>query len=132
MFLYKIYEQFKEKHPLMKKDITSLFVFIDDFCKKYDAFLAHQTLPKKTHTRRTPSISGSEIITIILLFHQSPAKKFKYFYESYLPRYTTEFPKMVSYNRFIELQQRYLGHIYPMWFKMLRLWCRYLIQVAPS
>ena len=83
-----------------------------DFCKKYDAFLAHQTLPKKTHTRRTPSISGSKIITIILLFHQSPAKNFKYFYESYLPRYTTEFPKMVSYNRFIELQQRYLGHIY--------------------
>ncbi|CAO4836535.1 MAG: hypothetical protein CNLJKLNK_00563 [Holosporales bacterium] len=30
----------------MKKDITSLLVFIDDFCKKYDEFMAKQMLPK--------------------------------------------------------------------------------------
>ncbi|CAO4842238.1 MAG: hypothetical protein CNLJKLNK_00775 [Holosporales bacterium] len=46
MFLYKFYEEFKGKHLHMKKDITSLFVFIDDFCKKDDEFMAKKMLPK--------------------------------------------------------------------------------------
>ena len=47
-----------------------------------------------------------------MLFHQSPAKNFKFFYESYLQQYLSEFPRLPSYNRFLELQQRVLGHFH--------------------
>ena len=53
-----------------------------------------------------------QLISIVLLFHQSPAKNFKFFYTSYLQLYRSEFPGLPSYNRFIELQQRCLGHFY--------------------
>lgn len=96
----------------MKKDITELFVYVDDFCKQYDVMLQANILPRSKNPTRIPGLKISEIMTIILLFHQSPAKKFKFFYESYLQLYQREFPKLPSYNRFIELQQRCLGHFH--------------------
>lgn len=96
----------------MKKDITELFIYIDDFCKQYESFLARQTLPSRRKPTRIPGLVISEIMTIILLFHQSPAKNFKYFYTSYLQLYQYEFPNLPTYNRFIELQQRCLGHFH--------------------
>ena len=96
----------------MKKDITELFIYIDDFCKQYQLFFNAQTLPTTQKHTRTPGLAISEIMTIVLLFHQSPAKNFKYFYHSYLNLYQSEFPKLPSYNRFIELQQRCLGHFH--------------------
>lgn len=96
----------------MKKDITECFTIVDDFCKQYDLFLQKQTLPTQRKLTRVPGLAISEIMTIILLFHQSPAKNFKYFYTSYLQQYTAEFPNLPAYNRFIELQQRCLGHFH--------------------
>ena len=96
----------------MKKDITELFIVIDDFCKEYDFFISKNMLPRKKNATRTPGLKISEIMTIMLLFHQSPAKNFKFFYQSYLQLYRGEFPGLVSYNRFVELQQRCLGHFY--------------------
>lgn len=96
----------------MKKDITSTYVFVDDFCKTYDDYISRQTLPALRKPTRVPGITTSEIMSIILLFHESPAKNFKYFYTNYLQQYTAEFPFLPSYNRFIELQQRCLGHFY--------------------
>lgn len=96
----------------MKKDIIEQFVFLDDFCKQYNFFIDKNILPKDRELTRTPGLSISEIMTIILLFHQSPAKNFKFFYQSYLQQYRSEFPALVSYNRFVELQQRCLGHFY--------------------
>ncbi len=98
----------------MKKDITKLYVVVDDFCKQYEQYFNSQVLPKNRQPTRTPCLEISEIMTIVLLFHQSPAKNFKYFYASYLQQYTSEFPTLPSYNRFIELQQRCLGHFYAM------------------
>jgi hypothetical protein len=96
----------------MKKDITKLYVVVDDFCKQYEQYLNSQTLPKNRKLTRVPCLEISEIMSIILLFHQSPAKNFKYFYTSYLQLYKSEFPNLPSYNRFIELQQRCLGHFH--------------------
>jgi len=98
----------------MKKDITKLYVVVDDFCKEYERYFYSQTLPKNKQPTRTPCLEISEIMTIILLFHQSPAKNFKFFYTSYLSHYLSEFPTLPSYNRFIELQQRCLGHFHAM------------------
>jgi len=96
----------------MKKDITELFMWVDDFCQQYDAWLVSHTLPPTRQLTRTPGLQTSEIMTIVLLFHQSPAKNFKFFYTSYLQLYKSEFPNLPSYNRFVELQQRCLGHFY--------------------
>jgi hypothetical protein len=96
----------------MKKDITELFVLLDDFCNQYGLFLQRQVLPKNRKPTRIPCLQISEIMTIVLLFHQSPAKNFKFFYESYLQHYHAEFPSLPSYNRFVELQQRCLGHFH--------------------
>jgi hypothetical protein len=98
----------------MKKDITELFTYIDDFCKQYDNFIKNNFLSNKGSRKptRETSLSISEIMTIILLFHQSPSKHFKYFYHSYLNLYQKEFPKMISYQRFIELEPRTLDYFY--------------------
>jgi len=96
----------------MKKDITECFTIVDDFCQQYDLHFQAQTLPSKRKPTRTPGLAISEIMTIVILFHKSPAKNFKYFYTSYLQIYRSEFPKLPKYNRFIELQQRCLGHFH--------------------
>ena len=85
----------------MKKDITELYTVVDDFCKEYERYFNSQTFPKLKKLTRTPCLEISEMMTIILLFHQSPAKNFKFFYSSYLTLYKSEFPTLPSYNRFI-------------------------------
>lgn len=96
----------------MKKDITELFCLLDDFCKEYDKYFQSQLLPGKRRPTRTPKLQVSEIMVIILLFQQSPAKNFKFFYQSYLQLYRDDFPNLPSYTRFVELQQRCLGHFH--------------------
>lgn len=98
----------------MKKDIIELFIYLDDFCKDYEIFMAKNMLSHGSDKKptRIPCLAISEIMTIMILFHQSPCKNFKYFYLSYLQNYTNEFPCLPSYNRFIELQQRCLGHFH--------------------
>ena len=93
----------------MHKDITALFCFVDDFVKLYESILNQKAITNTNAHKptRTPGLSTSEIITIILMFQISPAKNFKYFYESYLPSYDqNEFNKLPSYSRFITLKQR--------------------------
>ncbi len=96
----------------MKQDITELFVFLDDFCKQYELILKTNILPSSRKITRIPGLQISEIMSVLLLFQKSPAKNFKFFYQSYLQLYKSEFPNLPSYNRFIELQQRCLGHFH--------------------
>lgn len=96
----------------MKKDITALFCFVDDFCIVSDKLVNSCYLPEGTKkATRIPEMSYSEILTIVLLYHQSPCKNFKYFYLSYLQLYKKEFPKLVSYDRFIVLKKRILSYL---------------------
>jgi len=85
--------------------LTRLFCDADDFCQGFIAEWKKTQLEdgsKKRHRKR--SLSHSEIITIIVFYHQSGYKTFKWFYERYVcERLNKEFPKLVSYNRFIEL-----------------------------
>ena len=95
----------------MKKDITSLFCFIDDFCKAIEKDIkSHQitygNFPK--NPTRTSGLKNSEIMTIMLMFHESPFKNFKYFYKFCMPLYRSEFPKMPTYERFVFLMSRVL------------------------
>lgn len=48
-----------------------------------------------------------EIITILVAFHLNHHRMFKDFYQECLSMYyTSEFPKLVSYNRFVKLTKR--------------------------
>ena len=95
----------------MKKDITTLYCFVDDFVKISDKWISNSYLPISRKPTRTPEISYSEILTIVLLYHQSPCKNFKYFYISYLQLYKAEFRMIPSYNRFIALKARVLSYL---------------------
>ena len=98
----------------MKKDITELFVFIDDFTSAADLHFKKcliATSDKLNKPTRTTQIISAEILTIILLYHQSPCKNFKYFYLSYLQLYKSEFPNLVSYEQFVILKPRIIMNL---------------------
>lgn len=92
----------------MKKDITNLFCFVDDFVQGIQEEIKSQSLPSLKKTTRVPDLTDSEIVTIILMFQESPCRNFKYFYQSYLQLYKQEFPKMPRYERFVSLMPRVL------------------------
>src|SRR5690242_1706274 len=90
----------------MKIDITELFCNIDDFCSQVDMIEKAKSIGLQRRPTRKPRLENSEIVTILLLFHRSPCKNFKYFFESYLQLYRSDFPKLVVYHRFLELIPR--------------------------
>jgi DDE family transposase len=95
----------------MKKDTTKLFCDVDDFTQAVKKGMqSHQLSHGKAAPQptRKPGLDESEIITIILLFQESPCRNFKYFYQSYLQLYKGEFPGMPSYQRFVALMPRVL------------------------
>lgn len=55
---------------------------------------------------RARSLALSEVMTIVVLFHQSGYRNLKQFYLEFVCRYLkTEFPQLVSYTRFIEFER---------------------------
>ncbi len=53
---------------------------------------------------RSPRLSPSEIMTILIHFHQSHYRTFKAYYTQHVMTHLgPEFPALVSYNRFVEL-----------------------------
>lgn len=95
----------------MKKDITELFCFVDDFAKDMKIEIKKHQLQDPSparHLTRVPGLTDSEIMTILLMFQESPCRNFKYFYKSYLQLYQSEFPKMPCYDRFVALMPRVL------------------------
>lgn len=91
----------------MHKDITEIFCFIDDFAKLYEQNEKKHLLPTNRQRYRETSMSLGELLTIMVIYHTSYAKNFKYFYKSYIEHfYSQDFPNAVSYNRFVELISR--------------------------
>ena len=91
----------------MKKDITELYCFIDDFCKIYYEYEKNKLLPTQKQRNRHCDMSLSEIMTIMVMYHTSYAKNFKYFYKTCIEYiHKSDFPKALSYNRFVELIPR--------------------------
>jgi hypothetical protein len=84
-------------------DILPLFCDIDDFCLLFEPCWNERLL--NTRQRNRPStLCLSEVMTIIVLFHASSYRNFKAYYtEQVLKQYAGAFPRLVSYNRFVEL-----------------------------
>jgi hypothetical protein len=84
--------------------LLELFCDVDDFCKGYLPLLEQQMLSSGLIIRqRARSLTISEVMTILIHFHQSHYRNFKAYYcEQVLPHLRSEFPGLVSYNRFVE------------------------------
>ena len=88
--------------------VTELFCMSDDFCKFFDAMMEKYTLKSDTKRRyhRDSTMSKAEIMLIMILFHDSGYRCLKHFYLAKVCRHLRHlFPKIVSYNRFVELEK---------------------------
>ena len=90
--------------------LTEIFCIVDDFCIEFEkaksGHLIESDSRKKSRNRKF-SLSDSEIITILIFFHAGQFRNIKHFYINYVQVHLKkEFPNTVSYNRFVELQQK--------------------------
>lgn len=87
------------------------FCCIDDFCKEFEPqwkkIQIQQQCPlKDARRKRTSGLCLSEIMTIIVLFHNSRMRTFKDFYLHLIQGYLLcFFPQAPSYSRFITLMK---------------------------
>ena len=109
----------EQKHTINRKEavsmghllelLTEIFCDVDEFCKAFENYCRTHFLPEgnsKTLEMPKCSMSLSEIMTIIICFHLSNHKTFKWYYKQYVCTHLREyFPHLVSYNRFVELMK---------------------------
>lgn len=89
--------------------VTELFCMADDFCKFFDAMMKKYTLKSdnKRAYHRDSTMSKSEIMLIMILFHDSGYRCLKHFYVEKVCKHLRHlFPEVVSYNRFVELEKQ--------------------------
>ena len=93
-------------------NIITLFCEIDDFFLAYEKWQATQSLPRATplETRGRPRrLHPSEVMTLLIAFHESGYRTFKHFYQKHVCVYwCAEFPNLVSYSRFVQLKKEVL------------------------
>jgi Transposase DDE domain len=90
--------------------LIEIFCQIDDFCKQFEKEFSMKLLTDGNGNRiRSFQMSLSEIMTIMIHFHQSGYKTFKDYYEKQvLVHMIRDFHHLVSYSRFVELKQKAL------------------------
>jgi Transposase DDE domain. len=93
-------------------NLVEIFYIIDEFCKEFDKVTRERMLPTNTAKKtrnRSFTMSDSEVITIMILFHLGHCRDLKYFYNNHICIHRKkDFPNTVSYNRFVELQRKAL------------------------
>lgn len=83
--------------------LLKLFCDVDDFCQ----WVQQQQLPAGGRRVRQPGLCASEIMTIMIHFHQSGYRNFKSYYTYHVQCHLRNaFPELVSYSRFISLLPR--------------------------
>ena len=84
------------------EDLTALFCSVDDFWKEFEANWTKNLIGYTKSIRGPkPELSIPEMMTIVILFHQSNYRTFKHFYQFILTHLRSYFPKIVGYNRFV-------------------------------
>ncbi|MBH8565419.1 IS982 family transposase [Nostoc sp. CENA67] len=84
--------------------LEALFCHVDDFCQLFEVQWRKKLLSNGGIRRnRKRSLCLSEIITILVAFHQTHYRNFKYFYLNQVKQqWSNAFPELPSYQRFIE------------------------------
>lgn len=86
-------------------EIVALFCDIDDFCQTFAPQWQRHLVNEGSRRRwREPRLCLSEVMTIVVNFHQSGYRTFKDYYLRYVTLHLRwAFPQLVSYSRFVEL-----------------------------
>ena len=91
--------------------LLELFCHVDDFCQQVEPNWEAQRLQDGLqHRRRAGELCNSEIMTILIHFHQSQYRTFKaYSLHHVQVHLRSEFPTLVGYARFVQLMPRVLS-----------------------
>jgi hypothetical protein len=101
--------------------LTDLFCHVDDFWQSFSPYWEQEQLMSgEKRRRRRGQLCCSEVMTILIHFHQARYRDFKTYYTEYVEKHLQgEFPQLVSYNRFVQLMPSvlvplcaYLQHCY--------------------
>jgi len=87
--------------------LLELFCDVDDFCREWHRNHPKRLVSAKGQRVRQPGLKESEIMTLVIYFHQSGYRNFKEYYTKHvMVHLRAEFPQLVSYARFVTLMQR--------------------------
>lgn len=97
---------------LSTAEVSEIFYLSDEFCKEFEFTFSKYQLERndgKKHRNKPIRLCDSEVMTILIAFHLSGMRNLKHYYLFYVCKHLrNEFPRVVSYTRFVELQQRIL------------------------
>lgn len=87
-------------------ELVELYCTIDDFWKSFrQEWDKHLMDTGKSKRGPEPELTLPEMMTIVILFHQSNYRTFKYFYSYVCNYFRKDFPKLISYSRFVYLMK---------------------------
>ena len=91
--------------------LLELFVHVDDFCQIFLPAWERKLLSNGSKKRcRAGQLSMSEVMTLIIYFHQSQYRNFKAYYTEHVYKHLrAEFPSLVTYERFVILMPSAFG-----------------------
>lgn len=93
-------------------NLVEIYYIVDEFCKEFYKNMEGHILTKDNaqKKRNKPSkLNDAEVITILIAFHLGGYRTLKHFYVNHVQKHLKSyFPETVSYNRFVELQQKVL------------------------
>ena len=88
--------------------VTEIYCMADDFCKEFALQQEKYMVKESNHNHRSKPnrMNEAEIMVILILFHSGGFRWFKHYYNEYVCKHLTHlFPRLVSYNRFVELEK---------------------------
>jgi hypothetical protein len=90
------------------ESLVALYCLVDDFYKIFEpAWTARLMRRGQRKRQRSTGISLSELMTLVILFHQTRYRQFKAFYLTYVHAFLRrEFPRLPSYQRCVALLPR--------------------------
>jgi hypothetical protein len=84
--------------------LLELFCAVDDFWQAFEPAWRHQQRASgERHRARAGELGESEMMTIVIHFHQARYRDFKTYYTQHVQGFLQrEFPTLISYSRFIQ------------------------------
>lgn len=97
----------------MQDLLVEIFYDVDNYCIAFENYCRSHFLKEDSDSDfvviKSKNLSLSEVMTITIYFHLSNYRNFKAYYTEHISTFLKPyFPKLVSYNRFIELMQEAL------------------------
>ncbi|MDR2570630.1 MAG: IS982 family transposase [Oscillospiraceae bacterium] len=90
----------------MEELLVEIYCDIDDFCKAFEEYWHSHLVSGGKSAIPKCAMSLSEIMTIVVYFHLSGLRTFKWYYNRQICEQLKDcFPKRLSYNRFVEVMQ---------------------------